>query len=273
MSLVITNGYRIGKKMEASEIREWVKPIREFVKVEVARFSYEELRNRSLKWMDFASVLSHDDLKDELSMADVPYEDDLTIQEFVRRGMIKESESPYRMDLDVECFLIAYPLEDSTLLFWKGGDIKVLTEFLEAMPEVEPYFYWNNTDKEEGVSEEAWKKRKEDWELALSPTWIPSDNGMVFYLNEHVSFVEEHDFKMTYPTVEERAKRIANRLVEVETAKEHRDDWNIVQFIEAISSDEFREKVKEKSLEVKSKLVKDVTDECFNRTTLHYLNK
>lgn len=35
---------------------------------------------------------------------------------------------------------------------------------------VEPYGYWDNVDREEGVSSKAWAKRGEDWQIACEPS-------------------------------------------------------------------------------------------------------
>lgn len=43
------------------------------------------------------------------------------------------------------------------------------TEALMAMEEIEEYGYWNNTDSEEGVTEEEWDFRRKEWDSMLDP--------------------------------------------------------------------------------------------------------
>lgn len=51
----------------------------------------------------------------------------------------------------------------------------------DRMPEVEEYGYWNNTEREDGVSEADWAKRKDAWDRVM-PTGIPGDSMLNFRL-------------------------------------------------------------------------------------------
>ena len=51
----------------------------------------------------------------------------------------------------------------------------VYTEALRAMPQVEAYGYWNNSDRPAGVSEREWEDRRQAWARTL-PTGVPADS-------------------------------------------------------------------------------------------------
>lgn len=42
-------------------------------------------------------------------------------------------------------------------------------EALLTMPDVSPYGYWNNTDHEEGITDEQWNERRQEWDSIIEP--------------------------------------------------------------------------------------------------------
>lgn len=67
-----------------------------------------------------------------------------------------------------------------SLVMGKTPDGKILAypyysrnEYFDAlmtMPEVSSYGYWNNTDQEDGVTDEQWDERRRDWDSLLEPS-------------------------------------------------------------------------------------------------------
>lgn len=77
------------------------------------------------------------------------------------------------------------------------------------------YGYWNNTDRNDGVSSSAWEKRRRDWDRAM-PSGVPADDGFSFDLvsNDRIRRgVDKEDLMPLQPSIERRAKRIAQDLL------------------------------------------------------------
>lgn len=49
-----------------------------------------------------------------------------------------------------------------------------MTDFIDALPFVEPYGYWDDTDPADDVSAEEWTQRAKDWEVAIPSGQTPS---------------------------------------------------------------------------------------------------
>lgn len=49
-----------------------------------------------------------------------------------------------------------------------------MTDFIDALPFIEPYGYWDNTDPADDVSAEEWTQRAKDWEVAIPSGQTPS---------------------------------------------------------------------------------------------------
>lgn len=117
-------------------------------------------------------------------------------------------------DVDFDCDACFIPLEDKILVTFHT-EKKELRELWESCAEVSYYGYWGG-DPQEGVSEEEWEKRREEWSIALPGAGVPMQNGLsADFIKGFPSMHFLHPMKvLTYmPTLEERVSRIAYRIV------------------------------------------------------------
>lgn len=111
---------------------------------------------------------------------------------------------------DTETSITIHPIKDKILGIPFGR-----TEFLELVreqPFVAPYGYWDNTDQEEGVSDEDWERRGEDWEEALGRNWVPSLNGFTAEITRKKPSLHKIRNLGSLPTFEERCESTADVL-------------------------------------------------------------
>lgn len=128
-------------------------------------------------------------------------------------------------------------------------------EYVEAlltMPEVSSYGYWNNTDQEEGITDEQWNERRQEWDSLIDPedgtfAHLPlyelSDSRKPFEIFMYEIFRGKKYSPMmerlidAQPSPEERLKRAfqyacvesfaANpETLMVDVSRAHRSSWN-----------------------------------------------
>jgi hypothetical protein len=77
------------------------------------------------------------------------------------------------------------------------------------------YSYWNNSDRPDDISEQAWKTRCRHWDAALGKDGIPSIAGFSFTViaNELIRWPSVEAILEKQPPVANRAKRIAEELL------------------------------------------------------------
>lgn len=95
-----------------------------------------------------------------------------------------------------------------------------LTAAFEALPEVEEYGYWNNTDQPAGVTDEEWAERRRFWDHVMPDDGVPvntmlswslrpsADLGAMWMASRKSPAIVEQ-----VPTREERARQIAANAV------------------------------------------------------------
>lgn len=103
-----------------------------------------------------------------------------------------------------------YDLRFEIILFLRNpllaifiGENKVMRGIFEKHADVEYYGYWNNSDSEEGVSDEEWDQRRKDWEFLEGPICnqgiiIAVDDIVHFYTDEQSysqSELQDWDFR------------------------------------------------------------------------------
>jgi hypothetical protein len=86
-----------------------------------------------------------------------------------------------------------------------------------GMDQVEEYWYWNNADKPEELTDDVWDKRSADWKKAL-PTGIPSDScfGVEFVRKHLLAEYTVEEILEYIPNKEERADFIGRELLREE---------------------------------------------------------
>jgi len=78
--------------------------------------------------------------------------------------------------LDTECTAILFENRGDCLgmVFTESNEMREL--FLNH-PNIEEFYYWDNTDHPDGMSEEDWSEREMRWREAIGPDWVPANHG------------------------------------------------------------------------------------------------
>lgn len=111
-------------------------------------------------------------------------------------GILNMAVNIYKNDTINESFVSCYNDIRSNIAFLKGDEEHILfivygNIFIDLLFEliikndeivrkygIEEYGYWNNTDKPDNISEEAWIKRSDDWNNALTDIGVASQHGL-----------------------------------------------------------------------------------------------
>lgn len=68
--------------------------------------------------------------------------------------------------------------EDNTIVFKVFSECRDYTKALETQDWCSDFSYWNNTDKDDDVTEEEWERRKKYWDAM--PYTPPSESAVGF---------------------------------------------------------------------------------------------
>lgn len=99
---------------------------------------------------------------------------------FYNEHFIQGNTKVYGEDIFIDVAnvtLIPHPEDNGTLLFITSGNVEFCYKSLKLSGNFLDYSYWDNCDRPENVSCGEWEKRKKVWMDALSPSFIPSNNG------------------------------------------------------------------------------------------------
>ncbi len=112
------------------------------------------------------------------------------------------------------------------------------TKVWERTQGVHRYCYWDNTDKPNNVNQKAWDARGKEWDKALGEKCIPASVGFTWDpVAGHLPFPNKKDIVKSIPSIEKRAKVIAETLFETE--------WNKSQTAESKDVYEMWDKFRE----------------------------
>lgn len=116
---------------------------------------------------------------------------------------------------DFECEIsVLVPKNSEKTLLMLFTEQKELKELFESYEYIKEYFYWDNTDMLETVSEEEWKQRSKDWDAALPGSGVPARNGLTFELvGDYLPIIDVEDILGNMPSFEDRCKKVAKEKV------------------------------------------------------------
>lgn len=116
-------------------------------------------------------------------------------------------------DFECEISVLVPKNSDKTLLmlFTEQKDLK---ELFESYEYIEEYYYWNNSDPLETVTEEEWEQRSKDWDAALPDSGVPARNGLTLELvGDYLPIIDVEDVLENMPSFEDRCKKVAKERV------------------------------------------------------------
>ncbi len=120
-----------------------------------------------------------------------------------QRECRRSQERSPLVDCDVELFLRLDPESGKLLGYLQEERVGVHSLLLQSEG-IEDYGYWNNTDKPDDVTEEAWEERAAAWNRVLD-----SEDIAVLSMRWEPSFESREAVLAALPSMEERATRRA----------------------------------------------------------------
>lgn len=230
MSIRIHHGYRVHTRDPQaflSAVKTLVAPVRDTLDATLYATIAAEAHDQA--WRGLTSY-THDTLHDEalaLFNADVTGE---------RPGTIWHH--PHSLDIDY-----AYtPTEpDGPLYILIHAQRDAYRDAICALPDVEPYGYWNSTDHPEDVTAAQWAQRAADWGWLLNGRIPDLMNRWTYRDNPAptVGHVTNPDvFTAHLPTPEVRARHVARDVAAAE-ARTTTPDMDIYALLRLMSDDAF----------------------------------
>lgn len=126
---------------------------------------------------------------------------------------------------DFECEISLYPGSPWTFAIIYSEPSRAYRDVWAEIPGVEPYAYWDNTDKPEELSSRAWKRRGDQWNKRLAT------KSLDWTLNGEYGAPmppRGDDLLLCMPTLEKRLARIASHIAD----HDRLPDWVLPNAVE-----------------------------------------
>lgn len=169
MSTKIHHGYRLAEGVDPfafiTTARAALDPVRDGLDAAL-------LANGAARLIDVADMAGQPRPENPIAQA---YTDHLDAQD--KLGPTRRGHDPHRCEL-------AFGLDPATgrhgvLLY---ADSPAMTRAFEALPDVEKYGYWNNTERPDGVSAAQWQDRSDFWDRILPDRCPPVETTLSWQL-------------------------------------------------------------------------------------------
>jgi hypothetical protein len=169
MSTKIYNGYRLSPAVELFEftgqLRAVMNPIR-------MRLDARMLMDRAITAVDAADTHGEGRPQRVLFAALAKFDDEQRNMDPGRRG-----HDPNRFEVS-----FGYDRQAGRVLCLLFADQPEFTEAWESLPGVEPYGYWNDADRPQGVDDAGWEERRDAWERVMPGCAPPVECMLSFSL-------------------------------------------------------------------------------------------
>lgn len=138
--------------------------------------------------------------------------------------------------VDFEFSLTLFPIKDKVLAI-PICENRNLLSILTNQPYVKEYGYWDNTDQPEGISDEDWAVRSQDWDKAVGDSGILSENGFKIHLirEGYVAGIDYVEIQENLPSMAYRVDSIVKleveKLIDIELGNEALSISTVMQII------------------------------------------
>lgn len=143
-------------------------------------------------------------------------------------------------EVDLECMLSLFPHGEHVYVTL-GSEQDIYEKLWEAVPGVEPYPYWNNTDRPSHVSEAEWEERGANWSAATSAEKGLKTSWRFYAVPESSGFASIDDMLRHIPSFESRVTDIAKAIVHASgKGPKIENAGGMHKLVEWLCSDEFK---------------------------------
>lgn len=260
MSIKIFDGYII-PNMNQTEFQEWISPFIEAVQELTTKHVYQVAIDRATYWYDLATLSEKEEFENRSSVMDF-YDPERSVFECVMNSLQKESESIYRIDIDIKSFLKIFKIEGKTLAILVYGDVTGVKDAFEELPGIQNYDYWNHTEKPLFISDEDWHSRETDWKDAL---FVGDETQFMLISELPTDFSGIKD--VSIPTVYNRAEKTAKTQLSEEIVSRLDSEElhsSISKLVEYLESPIGKSQIKERTRLNKQILSREVSIKTFD---------
>lgn len=186
MSTKIYNGWRLAGTDMVS-LRRRLAKLRSRVYEKAAATIADWAANTALGYIDRFTLLGRKLVLVE-SDASRHTTRDLSIATYVawtvREGVCDSYRSLSRTSFDLACSVVAIPMiwkrqETTLLLFYDNSPGSIYKDDFVREIGAEEFYYWDNADMPEGMSEKDWEERRKIWDAAIGSD-PPAERGFAF---------------------------------------------------------------------------------------------
>jgi hypothetical protein len=198
MSTKIYNGYKLDRECDVGELFSIYNDLKRILNVKYKKVFTKDF-SRELTYL-------HDRIKSNLTT------ESFSVMQ-MWEGKNKEIASKLKTGMDYNCSVMFYFHSGIRRVF-----IQVFPENKEYETSLSKYFktkgldsydFWDNVDPLEGVSDENWKIRGEEWDNILGKTGIPSESGLYFdLLSDRHIFPDYEDLNKGQPSIDDRVNHL-----------------------------------------------------------------
>ena len=181
---------------------------------------------------------------------------DLSLLYLISKEKDKENA---RKDIGIfSAKLIVFPIKDKTLAMYFGSP--EFKSIIDGCGFLYDWHYQDQTDRPEGVGKSEWNKRRQDWEEAIGPDYVPARHGLTSDLHNtdelwDIFFDEVKPDSFSIPAKQIRAERLTD-YIECPLPKPE-DGCLPSEWMRFLRSAEYKEWKKQEATGLKDKL-KDV---------------
>ena len=199
----IFNGVKLSGMESLSNIMDFVSEIRISIRDEVHKLRAQEIKSMACVIYDMYHSLG-EDIIDPTETTRVPL---LIAVNHIRGLMGVAGEHGGKEEYSL-CFSSYKGTTYCIPYFYHSS---ILNMFFDH-PKVKKFPYWNNSDKDEGVTNTQWEKRKEVWDSILMFSGVPAESMLTIKLMDASLLIPDDEFMVEPPSIEEREKQLGRIL-------------------------------------------------------------
>lgn len=233
MKIRITNGY-ILPKMSLNELYDFIQEYRKKISVLSKKLIVERIGNMSMGYIDYL-YLPEDRQKyfaemykyfyDNKNLESTPFF--AAYEKMSQKEQQIKSENIKMPEYDYFCDLVFFPKEEHILVMI-FAEQKSYVQLFENAPNVKPFFYWNNEEMPEGISDDEWARRESMWQEVLH-TGVPALDGISASCYNYMPFItpeEVYEYIQDRFNMDVRTKNFASKIVVLRKYSEYLKQQN-----------------------------------------------
>ncbi|PLS19453.1 hypothetical protein CVD28_03285 [Bacillus sp. M6-12] len=268
MSTVITNGYKLKRKLSLDELQNFSMELRNKMDETSIRICERLVAERIADILDTFMVRGESEIKNKYGEKRIDLTSSLFSEAYwdlwKEHQKFKKGEICSDPDANFDCKVVFFPAKYKLLAMFFCYHEEYEKEW-ESIESVCKYEYYNHTDRPKKLSKKQWDKRKEIWKQVLPGFGSPALNGMEVNCVIHMPTAQalrKEEILKYLPSFDKRVEAQAKALLlqekwdEWNTKEENKDQIRLIMKIERWIRSEEGQAELEKQKEMVAKIVK-----------------